>query len=56
MLVALRLLVESGVPEKEPDLLADVIEPAELALRKTAASGPPHHVEAADHLVLDDQR
>src|SRR6266850_7270620 len=56
MLIPLRLLVESRVAEEESDLLADVIEPAQLALGKAPARGPPHDVEAADHLVLDDQR
>ena len=54
--VPLRLLVQARVAEKEPDLLADAIEPAKLTLGEAAPGGPPHHVEAADHLVVDDER
>src|SRR5262249_60825466 len=56
MLVAPGLLVEPRVAEKEPDLLSDVVEPAQLALGEAPPRSPPHHVEAADDLVLDDQR
>ena len=42
MPVALRLLVEPGVAQEQPDLLADVFEPAQLALRK-AACAVVHH-------------
>ena len=56
MPVTLRLLVETRVAQKEPDLLADVVERAEILRGEAAADRPPHQVEATDHLVVDDQR
>ena len=56
VLVPPGLLVEPGVSEEEPDLLADVIETAQVALGKAPAGRPPDDVEAPDHVVLDDQR